>query len=266
MSDELTPLDVAHMAADAEPEDDAARLRFYGVLAESELFVLLKADAPADDAEEMVPAVFALEEGRFAMAFDREERLAEFAGGAAPYAALPGRVLVRELAGTDTGIGVNLGVSASGALLPPDVLDWLAAMLAQEPDAPPDRPLGLEPPDAAALALAGAVTGAAAMIAQHANAAVFVTAVYMTGRRPALAVIGAPDRTQAAMARAVNDALAFSGLPAAALDVMFLAAGNMMAESAMSVGLPVALAEPEPEVATPATAPGMDPSRPPRLR
>lgn len=266
MSDELTPLDVAHMAADAEPEDEAARLRFYGVLAESELFVLLKTDAPADDAGGIAPAVFALEEGRFAMAFDREDRLAAFAGGPAPYAALPGRVLVQELAGKDTGIGVNLGVAPSAALLPPAVLDWLATMLAQEPDAPPDRPLGLEPPDPAALALAGAVTGAAATIARHAQAAVFVTAVYMTGRRPALAVIGAPDRTQAAMARAVNDALAFSGLPAAALDVMFLAPGDVMAGTAVSVGLPVESDEPEPVAARPALGPGMDPSRPPRLR
>lgn len=266
MMDDLTPLDVAHMAADAEPEDEAARLRFYGSLAESELFILLRADAPEGPGEAIAPAIFALEEGRFAMAFDREDRLAAFAGGPAPYAAVPGRVLVRELSGGDTGLGVNLGVAPSAALLPPEVLGWLAAMLAQEPDAPPDRPLGLEPPDPAAMAMIGALTGAAATVARHAEAAVFVTAVYLAGRRPALAIIGAAERAEAAMAQAVNDALAFSGLPAAALDVMFLSPGDLMAGTALSVGLPVAAGEPETVAAAPAVGPGMDPSRPPRLR
>ena len=91
-------------------------------------------------------------------------------------------------------------------------------------------------------------------------------AILLAGRRPALAIIGAAERAEAAMAQAVNDALAFSGLPAAALDVMFLSPGDLMAGTALSVGLPVAAGEPETVAAAPAVGPGMDPSRPPRLR
>ena len=38
---ELTPLDTAHDAMQAAPEDDRARLRFYERLADSELFLML---------------------------------------------------------------------------------------------------------------------------------------------------------------------------------------------------------------------------------
>ncbi len=266
MTDKLTPLDLAHMAADAEPDDDAARLRFYGLLSDTELFLLLRTDAPDRTTEGIEPAVFALEEGRFALAFDSEERLAEFTGEPAPYAALPGRVLVRQLAGRSIGLGINLGVSPAAALLPPEVTDWLQYLLAQEPDAPAERPIAFETPEPATLALAGALTGAVTAMTAHAAAVVLVTAVYLTGRRAALAVVGAKERRQAAMARAVNDALAFSGMPAAAVDVMFLTADDMLADTALAIGTMIARGQPAPEAASPATGPGMDPSKPPRLR
>ena len=60
-----------------------------------ELFLLIE---EAEDGAEVRPRVFALEEGRFVLAFDREDRLAAFAEGPAPYAALPGRVLAQRLA------------------------------------------------------------------------------------------------------------------------------------------------------------------------
>ena len=43
-----TPLDRAHDAMQAEPGDDAARLRFYERLADAELFLLLDAEAEGD--------------------------------------------------------------------------------------------------------------------------------------------------------------------------------------------------------------------------
>ena len=42
-----TPLDLAHAATEAAPQDDAARLRFYERLADGELFLLLEAE-PTD--------------------------------------------------------------------------------------------------------------------------------------------------------------------------------------------------------------------------
>ena len=45
---ETTPLDQAHAAMEAAPEDDAARLRFFERLADSELFILLDKEPEGD--------------------------------------------------------------------------------------------------------------------------------------------------------------------------------------------------------------------------
>lgn len=77
----MTLLDQAHAAMEAAPGDDAARLRFYGQLADGELFLLLERE-PED--ETLTPQVFNLDEGPVVLAFDLEERLAAFTGVPAP--------------------------------------------------------------------------------------------------------------------------------------------------------------------------------------
>ena len=110
---EETPLDSAHAAMEAAPENDAARLRFYERLADSELFLMLTEEARD---ENISPEVFDVADGRFLLAFDREERLARFAGRPAPYAALSGRVLAQMMAGQGLGLGVNLEVAPGEVL------------------------------------------------------------------------------------------------------------------------------------------------------
>ena len=70
-----TPLDLAHAAMEAAPEDDAARLRFYERLADGEVFLLL---AGAPEGENVEPELFDVADARFVLVFDREERLARF--------------------------------------------------------------------------------------------------------------------------------------------------------------------------------------------
>ncbi len=79
----MTPIDLAHEAMEAAPEDDAARLRFWGSVAESELFLMLAEEASDG---QVTPTEVEVEGQRFVLAFDREERLATFAGGVVPYA------------------------------------------------------------------------------------------------------------------------------------------------------------------------------------
>ena len=79
----MTPLDRAYEAMAA---DEDQRLQFYERLADGELFLLLESEAEGAD---LKPRVFPLEDGPVVLVFDLEERLADFAGGIAPYAALP---------------------------------------------------------------------------------------------------------------------------------------------------------------------------------
>ena len=67
-----TPLDAAHAAMEAAPENDTLRLRFYERLADSELYLMLSEDPREDN---ITPDLFELPEATFALVFDREERL-----------------------------------------------------------------------------------------------------------------------------------------------------------------------------------------------
>ncbi len=111
----MTDLDQAHAAMEAAPEDDAARLRFYERLADTELFMLLGAEAEND---QITPELFEIEDQRFTLVFDREERLSQFVGRVAPYAGLPGRAVAQMLQGQGIGLALNLEVAPSAMLIP----------------------------------------------------------------------------------------------------------------------------------------------------
>ena len=126
-----TEIDKAHAVMSAAPENDAARLRFYERLADTELYVLLAGDPDGDDVE---PELFEISDQQFVLVFDREERLATFVGRAAPYAGLPGRGLIQMLDGQDVGLALNLDVAPSAMLIPSDAVTWLAEFMVSRMD------------------------------------------------------------------------------------------------------------------------------------
>lgn len=261
MTDE-TPIDRAHAAMEAAPGDDALRLRFFERFADAE-FVLMLATEP--DGDRIEPETFDIEGGPVVLAFDREERLAEFAGKIVPYAALSGRTLAGMLAGQGIGIGVNLGVASSSILLPPEALTWLAATLAERPAETEARPVELARPanlpENLLLSLDAKLPAAAGL----AHSAYLALATYEDGRRGhVLAFVDAVPGAETSLAQAVGEALIFSGLDAGELDVTFITASDPTAARLASVGLRIDL--PEPAKSEAPRAPGMDPNRPPKLR
>ena len=256
-----TPLDRAFRAMDAAPDDDAARLRFHERLADAELFLLLDEEAAGDD---IVPRLFDTDEGRFLAAFDREDRLAGFAGGIAPYAALPGRALAAMLAGQGIGVALNPG-AASETLIAPAALDWLVGALAPRPEATEARPRALHPPAALPEVLLSALDAKLALLAGQAEAAWLAEAEHDGGTRtPLLVFVAARPGAEPALAQAVAEALRFSGLDEATLDIAFLAAGDPLTGPLGRVGLRYDL--PQPPAPTPRRPPGSDPDAPPILR
>jgi hypothetical protein len=262
MSDLVTLLDAAHAAVSADPENEALRLRFFERLADGELVLLLEREATGESVE---PKVFDLEDGPVVLVFDREERLASFTGGIAPYAALPGRVIAGLLKGQGIGMAVNLGVAPSSMLLPPEAMDWLADVLDEGPEEVEAKPLEFLPPsvpDAVIAALDGKLARAGGL----AVAALLAGVGYEGGRRGhLLALLDAAEGAEGALARAMNEALVFSGIEAGELDVVFLRSGEPLAEAMARVALRFDLPAPGAQDLTP-VAPGMDPSRPPKLR
>ncbi|MBB96184.1 MAG: hypothetical protein CML68_16535 [Rhodobacteraceae bacterium] len=261
---ERTPLDIAHGAMDIAPDDDAARLRFFERLADSELFLMLETEAEGD---RIRPETFSVEDGQFVLAFDREDRLARFAGRPAPYAALSGRAITSMLAGQGIGLAVNPEVAPSSILIPAGAVDWLHETLGEGPSEVEHRITELLPPSGVPERLLSALDAKLATAGGLAHAAYLVEATYGSdGRGHVLGVIDAQPGAEPALARAVNEALTFSGIEAGSLDVAFFAASDPIAARLARVGLRFDLPQPEARAEVVRTAPGSDPDKPPILR
>ncbi len=260
----MTPLDIAHEIMAVRPDDDAARLRFYERLADGELFLLLEAEP---DGTTISPQVFPLDTGPVVLAFDLEERLVDFTGATSAYAALPGRVIAAQLAGLGVGLGVNFGVAPSSMLLPPEAVSWLAQTIQNAPEEVEARPVQFHPPATLPERLVEGVLAKLARAGGLADHALLAAVGYDDGRRGhMLAFVDARPGAEEPLARAMAEALVFSGIDQGEVDVAFLAAIDPLVLRMTSVAKRFDLPKPvAAEVSTPA-APGMNPDKPPILR
>lgn len=259
-----TELDHAYAAMTREPEDHAASLAYYHRLADAELCVLLESDA---EGEVLKPAVFDLAEGRFVLAFDSDERLAGFSDKALPFVALPGRVIVAELAGQGIGVGINLGVSESAFLMPSGAVDWLAEALSAAPREGMALPVTFAPAESAEIA--GRLEEKLKGLGQLAHAAWLASAHHADGRT-AFAIIfeNARPETEAALAKAAGEVIQFSGRDPSGVDVLFLTGDQIGRSGLGQVGARIPISLPTAAGTRPGdpVAPGSDPDRPPKLR
>lgn len=250
-----TPLDLAHAAHEADPDDEALRLRFHERLLDAELML----PVAGEDEAAVAPQVFALTDGQFVLAFDRDERLAAFLEAPTPFVALSGRRLVAELAGRGIGIGLNLG-AVSAALLPAETVDWLAAIAATPTEAAQLQPAGLSRPRDVSPALLTALGTKLAAMAGVVEAAHLVAA---DGGTLILVLVGVPEPAQAGVAAGIAEAVRLGGLATGWLDVAFLDPGSPAAEAAGRAGIRLDLPVQKPSAPA---GPGMDPQKPPKLR
>lgn len=259
-----TPLDHAHAAMEAAPDKDAPRLRFYDRLAEAELYLMLTQEADGDQVE---PELFDLGDARFVLVFDTEERLSTFAGRAVPYAALSGRSVVGLLAGQGIGLAVNPEVAPSSILLPAEAVAWLAETVAQAPAELDARPEELRAPMGLPDGLLDAIYAKLRTASGLARRGYLAEAIFENGVRGHLiGFTGALPGAEGALARAIQEALVFSGLEAAALDVVFLRDNDPVTAQLARVGLRFDLPVPDAPTQAQPHAPGTDPDKPPILR
>ena len=261
----MTPLDIAHDAMETASEDASARLRFYDCLAGAELFLLLADEAEGDAIR---PQIFPIEGQSLVLAFDQEERLSAFVdGAAAPYAVLTGRCLAEMLASQSMGLGLNLGVAPSAIILDAEAMTWLAETLSARPDEVEETPEELSAPVGVPEPVLTAIDSKLAAAGGLAKMAYLALAQYAGGRTAHLvAFIDPLPGAEPALANAVTEALTFSGIEAGSLDIAFFKASDQVAASLARVGLRFDLPEAEAKSQTPGAAPGMDPSKPPKLR
>ena len=127
----MKQLNKAFLEMSQNPENNDARLNYYGVLADTDLFLLLEQESSNEILE---PKFIQLEGNNFALAFDSEENLSEFYGEAAAFAQIRGRVLAKILLEEQIGLGINLGVSGGELLLPYSVIEWFVSVLDETPN------------------------------------------------------------------------------------------------------------------------------------
>lgn len=259
-----TPLDHAHAAMEASPEDTNARLRFYDRLAEAELFLMLAKEAEGDQA---VPELFEVGDTTFVLLFDTETRLSSFAGRVVPYVALSGRSVVAMLAGQGIGIALNPEVAPSSILLPAEAVDWLAETVSEGPTEAEATPVEVKSPSVLPENLLASIDAKLRTTTGLARRAYLAEVTYDTGARGHLiGFTGTVPGAEPALARAIQEALVFSGLEAAALDVVFLRDSDPVTAQLARVGLRFDLPESEVVAQTVPSAPGSDPTKPPILR
>lgn len=257
----MTPLDSAHASMEAAPEDDSRRLAFYGLFADTELFVMLSG---GEDDDEIRPALFDVEGAQYLVAFDREDRLTGFTGEITPYAALPGRGLAAMIAGEGIGIALNAELP-SAMLIPPDAVDWLAETLADGPSEITARPRSFHKPLALPDDLMTALVSGLAGTTGLAAAAWLAGVTYEDGTKShAVVFAGAAPGAERALAATLREALVFSGHEEGWLDVVFLPVDDPTLTALAGFGR--ALPIPAPDAVAERPAPGSDPARPPRLR
>ena len=259
-----TPLDHAFVAMQAAPGNTQAELRYFELLAGSELFLLLSEEPEGDN---ISPDLFEVEGTGFVLTFDQPERLTGFVGKAAPYAALSGRALITMLAGQGIGMGVNLGADDAQNLLEPAALEWLQQMLPDTPDEISRRPVQFTAPTGLPESVLTALDTRLTHAAGLAESAYITKATYDSGEQGFfVGFTGAPNAAEPALAQMVAEVLAFSGLEAAAMDVGFLRADDPAVQTLAAQALRIDLPTPEePQTLTP-TAPGRNPAIPPKLR
>lgn len=259
-----TPIDLTHAVMEANPTDDNARLKFYERLADAELFLLLEKEPESD---RISPEVFEVQDASFVLVFDTVERLAEFVGKPAPYAALSGRVIADMLAPAGIGMGVNLEVAPSSILIPADAMAWLVETLGNAPDEVEAKLAEFTPPSGLPETLISSLDAKLSTAIGLAQWAYLVGTVQENGvRSHLLGFVGALPDAEGALAKAVSEALTFSGIDAGALDVGFFSKNDPIAAQLAKVGLRFDLPEPEEPQEYVQVAPGSDPEKPPKLR
>ena len=255
----MSALDDAHKAMVDAPEDDLARLRFFERLGDAELFLLLEEEAAG---EAITPQTFQSDGETLVLVFDREERLAEFVGQGAPFAALSGRVLAGLLSDQGLGFALNPEVAPSSFVLAAEGVQWLSETLGHAPEETEARLAEFHPPQGLPETLLTALDQKLATAMGLAHSAYLVGTRTTEGARGHMLGIVSPlPGAEGALAQAVSEALTFSGLEAGVLDVAFFEADGDVAKRLSRVGLRFDL--PQPVTSSVLAKPGSDPERPP---
>ena len=252
-----TQLDAAYQAMSAS-EDEAHLAAYYGVLAASEVFVLLEDEA----GETFKPQMLEMEGVRYVLAFDTDARMAEFCETPQPYIAMSGRGLVETLEGARLGVAVNPGFPTA-MFVPPEATDWMRERTSEDISTGDAKIKEVLSPDLTDVELLKTIDARLAVFAGFSRSAYLVKAQYAEDTALLMIFVGIPDAARASVAGGLAEALRFVA-PDLAFDTIFVEQDAPIVASAARVGLRFDMTPQEVETTEPA-APGSNPDKPPIL-
>ena len=256
-----TPLDIAHAAMFASGDAAAPRAALLACLGDTELILLL---ADQTGAPGVTPEIFDTSDGRFAIAFDTQERLADFAKAVAHCVTLPGRVLSAMLTEADLGLALNPGVAPSSHLFSTASLAWLNDTLNTAPRIHERTVTEIFAPNVETTDVLRALDHKLAKAAGLASHAALARVAFSNG--DTAHIVGFLDPVpgaEGALARAVNQALTFADA-AGTWEVGFFGAETTIGKALILNGIVLNLPQRSDPVRP--AAPGSDPDKPPILK
>ena len=213
----MKQLNKAFLEMSQNPENNDARLNYYGVLADTNLFLLLEQE-PRNEILE--PKFIQLEGNSFALAFDSEENLSEFYGKAAEFAEVTGRVLAKMLLEEKIGLGINLGVSEGELLLPWEIIEWFVNVLDETPNLIQTTPKKFSPvkafPEIMFKALQEKLKPAVGLFDE-----IWMCAVEYNEDETShlICLMGVQNSAQQAIVKSINEVLSFTDIDLGNIDV-----------------------------------------------
>lgn len=261
----MTPLDTAWTATEAPGAGDAEMARYYDVFAAAELHLLVD-PASLEGEGTPQPLLFPVDGTDTALVFDTEARMAAFMEDGAAHLTLSGRAVISMFSGRGAQIGVNLGDAPSATVLPAAAIDWAASALHQPIEAEEGQDMALTVPRVITPDLLARID---AKISGMGSA---VSEAWLcglgAGRRAGL-ILCVALREQAAeqsVVAALAETARFAGGEKAAFDIAVTQSGDPRLDAARKVGLGFEPTNPADAARVEPVAPGMDKSKPPRLR
>ncbi|MEM7547115.1 MAG: hypothetical protein AAF367_16420 [Pseudomonadota bacterium] len=261
----MTPLDHAWTATEAPGAGDAEMAKYYDVFAAAELHLLIDA-ASLSGTGTPQPQLFPVDDIDTALVFDTEDRLAAFTEDGAAHLTLSGRAVIAMFAGRNVQVGVNLGDAPSATILPAAALDWAAAALRQPIEAEEGSEMALTVPRMITPDLISRIdTKISGMGASVGEAWLCGLGSGRTASLILCVALRAEEAEQSVVA-ALAETARFAGGEKAAFDIAVTMGGDARLELARKVGIGFEPANPAEISRAQPVAPGMDNSKPPRLR
>jgi len=253
-----TALDSAYASMMAAPDQEEFRSRYYGLLAATELFVLLEREPGA----KFEPLMIEMEGTRFVLAFDLDARMGAFCDGPTPYVAMSGRALVEALAGARMGIAVNPGLEAA-MFVPVEAVDWMRTRTGEDLSQAEAKIDEISAPEVTDVEALKAIDARLAVFTGASRSAYLVKARYGAETAHLMIFVGVPEAARSSVAGSLAEVVRFIA-PDLALDTIFVDAGAGIVEAAARVGLRFDMSSDETAAKAP-KAPGSDPDKPPIL-